>query len=163
MYDNITKTYKHGSEGTISQINDELKHISNNLGIEQMKDSNNLFDVTMGSYNGPEICELVGLFILNNLRQRFGKENISLYRDDGLAIMKNKSARLADKTRKELHTCFEQFGLKIAAEANLHVVNFLDVTFHLNNGKFKPYRKPNDDQLYINKHSNHPHIQQAYV
>ncbi len=70
--------------------------------------------------------------------------------------MKSKSARLADKTRKELHKCFEQFGLKITAEANLHVVNFLDVTFDLNNGKFKPYREPNDDPLYINRHSNHP-------
>ena len=41
MHDNITKAYKHGSEDTISQIDDELKHISNNLGIgdriEQMK------------------------------------------------------------------------------------------------------------------------------
>ncbi len=63
---------------------------------------------------------------------------------------------MADKTRKELHKCFEQFGLKITAEANLHVINFLDVTFDLNNGKFKPYRKPNDDPLYINRHSNHP-------
>ena len=120
------------------------------------KDSNSLFDVTMGSYDGAEICELVGLFILNKLGQKFGKENIGLYRDDGLAIMKSKSARLANKTRKELHKCFEQFGLKITAEANLHVVNFLDVTFDLNNGKFKPYRKPNDDPLYINRHSNHP-------
>ena len=110
----------------------------------------------MGSYNGAEICELVGLFILNNLGQKFGKENIGLYRDDGLAIMRNKSACLSDKTRKELHKCFEQFGLKITAEVNLHVVNFLDVTFDLNNGKFKPYRKPNDDPLYINRHSNHP-------
>jgi hypothetical protein len=39
-----------------------------------------------------------------------------------LAIIKNKSARLADKTRKELHKIFEQFNLKIAAEANLRVV-----------------------------------------
>ncbi len=70
--------------------------------------------------------------------------------------MKKKSARLADKMRKELHKCFEQFGLKITAKATLHVVNFLDVTFDLNNGKFKPYRKPNDDPLYINRHSNHP-------
>ncbi len=82
------------------------------------KDSNSLFDVIMGSYDGAEICELVGLFILNKLGQKFGKENIGLYRDDGLAIMKSKSARLADKTRKELHKCFEQFGLKITAEAN---------------------------------------------
>ncbi len=117
------------------------------------KDSNSLFDVTMGSYDGAEICELVGLYILNNLRQKFGKENIGLHRDDGLAIMKNKSARLADKTRKELHKCFERFGLKITAEANLHVVNLLDVTFDLNYGKFKPYRKPNDDPLYINRQS----------
>ena len=73
-----------------------------------------------------------------------------------MAIIKNKSARLADKTRKELHKIFEQFGLKITAEANLHVVNFLDVTFDLTSGKHRPYRKPNDDPLYIHKHSNHP-------
>ena len=120
------------------------------------KDSNSLFDVTMGSCDEAEICELVGLFILNKLGQKFGKENIGLYRDDGLTIMKSKSARLADKMRKDLHKCFEQFGLKITAEANLRVVNFLDVTFDLDNGKFKPYRKPNDDPLYINRHSNHP-------
>ncbi len=85
----------------------------------------------MGSYDGAEICEFVGLFILNNLGETFGKENIGLHRDDGLAIMKSKSARLADKTSKELHKCFEQFGLKIRAEANMHVVNFLEVTFDL--------------------------------
>ena len=73
------------------------------------------FDVTMGSYGGAKICELVGLFIVNHLGKSFGKENIGLYRDDGLAIIKNKSARLADKTRKELHKAFEQFGLKITA------------------------------------------------
>ena len=54
--------------------------------------------------------------------------------------MKNQSSRLADtsKTRKKLHKCFEQFGLKITVEANLHVVNFLDVTFDINNGKVRP-------------------------
>ena len=73
-----------------------------------------------------------------------------------MAVIKNRSARLADKTRKELHKVFEQFDLKITAEANLHVVNFLDVTFDLTTGKHKTYRKPNDDPLYIHKHSNHP-------
>ena len=102
----------------------------------------------MGSFDGAEICELVGLFILNHLGKRFGKENIGLYRDDGLAIIKSKSARLLDKTRKELHKIFEQFDLKITAEVNLNVVNFLDVSFDLNNAKHKPYRKPNDDPLY---------------
>ena len=109
--------------------------------------SNSLFDVTMGSFDGAEICELVGLFILNHLGKRFGKENIGLYSDDSLAIIKSKSARLLDKTRKELLKIFEQFDLKITAEVNLNVVNFLDVTFDLNNAKHKPYRKPNDDPL----------------
>ena len=63
---------------------------------------------------------------------------------------------MADKTRKELHTIFEQFGLKITAHANLHVVNFVDVTFDLTFGKHTPYRKSNDHPLYIHKHSNHP-------
>jgi hypothetical protein len=38
-----------------------------------------------------------------------------------LAIIKSKSARLLDKTRKELHKMFEQFDLKITAEVNLNV------------------------------------------
>jgi hypothetical protein len=41
LHDNITKTYKHGSEDTIDEIDSELKEISNNLGIgdkiEKMK------------------------------------------------------------------------------------------------------------------------------
>ena len=47
---------------------------------------------------------------------------------------KNRSASFADKTKKELHKVFEQFGLKITAEANLYVVNFLNVTFDLTTG-----------------------------
>ena len=96
----------------------------------------------MDSYDGAEICELVGLFILNHLGKKFGKKNIGLYRDDGLAIIKTKSARLADKTRKELHKVFEQFGLKITAESNLHVVNFLDVTFDLATGNINLIGSP---------------------
>ena len=101
----------------------------------------------MGFYGGTEICELVGLFILNHSGKKFGKKNIGWYRDDGLAIIKNRSARLADKTRKELLKVFEQFFLKITAEANLHVVNFLHLTFDLATGKYKPYRKPNDEEI----------------
>ena len=89
------------------------------------------------------------------------------YVPDGglLALVKSKSARLADKTRKELRKIFELFDLKITAESNLRIVNFLDVTFDLNNGKFRPYRKANDDPLYINRYSNHPSsiIRQLYL
>ena len=35
-------------------------------------------------------------------------------------------------------------------------VNFLDITLDLTDGTYKPYRKPNDEPLYINRLSNHP-------
>ena len=74
------------------------------------KNNSNLFDVTIGNHDGAETCELVGLFILNHLGKKFAKKNICLYRDDGLAIIKNRSAGLADKTRKELH----KFSINLA-------------------------------------------------
>ena len=47
-------------------------------------------------------------------------------------------------------------GLSITIKCNLKLVDFLDVTFNLVNEIYKPYRKPNNKPLYINKHSNHP-------
>ena len=44
-----------------------------------------------------------------------------------------------NEKRKELHNVFEQFGLKIIAVVNLHVANFLDVTFDLAVGQRRPY------------------------
>ena len=41
--------------------------ITENRGFKN--NNSNLFDVTMGSYDGAEICELVGLFILNPPRK----------------------------------------------------------------------------------------------
>ena len=107
-----------------------------------------------------EIGELIGLCILQSLEQSFGKQ-AGLYRDDGLAVIRSKSGRVADRARKDLIRLFETFGLKITAQANLERVNFLDITFDLTNGTYKPYRKPNDDPLYINRLSNHPPIQSS--
>jgi hypothetical protein len=53
----------------------------------------------MGSYDGAKIWKLVCLFTVNHLGKKFGKENIGLYRDDGLTIIKNKSARLTDEIK----------------------------------------------------------------
>ena len=41
------------------------------------------------SFDGTEICELVGLFLLSRLASIIGKNNVGLYRDDGLAILEN--------------------------------------------------------------------------
>ena len=51
---------------------------------------------------------------------------------------------------------FKQQGLSITIEANHKVVNFLDVNLDLNTGIYKPYMKPNDSPVYVDKNSNHP-------
>ena len=48
-----------------------------------------LFDVTMGAYDGAEVCELVGTFLLDKISEKNEKNSIGLYRDDGLSVFKN--------------------------------------------------------------------------
>ena len=43
----------------------------------------------MGASDGADVCELVGLFLLNNLANKFYKSSVGLYRDNGLALFKN--------------------------------------------------------------------------
>ena len=113
----------------------------------------NRFCLARGSFDGAEICELIGLYVLDELSTKFGKKNVGLYRDDGLAILNNCKGRLADKTRKELSTIYETF--KITTVADQKIGNFIDITFNLHNNKYQPYRKPNDDPRFIHSHSNH--------
>ena len=115
-----------------------------------------LFDVTMGSYDGAQITDLVGLMLLSKMKDKFPEINFSLYRDDGLGYHKKMTNQKLDRLRKSLHNFFASFGLKITIETGLQTVNFLDVTFDLCNNTFQPYRKPNDNPLYIHKDSNHP-------
>ena len=120
------------------------------------------FDVPMRSYDGAEICELVGLYILHKLRSGkdpiFEKENCGIYRDDGLAIIKVKgSRRIAENDiNKKLRGIFESENLKIKIDPLTPVINYLDVTFNLKKHVHEPYRKPTNDPVYINVNSNHP-------
>ena len=46
------------------------------------KEGNPLFDVTMGSYNGADVCELVGFYLLPKLTSLIDTENFGLYRNN---------------------------------------------------------------------------------
>ena len=50
-----------------------------------VKKDNPDFEVTMGSYDGTEVCELVRLYLLSLLTNEFGKHNIGVCRDDSLS------------------------------------------------------------------------------
>ena len=108
------------------------------------KKSPNLFDVTMGSFDGAEGSrELVGTYLPHNIKEKFGNAcNFGLYRDDGRGVSKA-SPRQAELIKKELRSIFATYGLRITIEANKKVVNFLDT-------------KPGNIPLYVNKKYNHP-------
>ena len=67
-----------------------------------IKKSSGLFDVTMGAFDGAEVCELVGVFILFQISQFYNKIDFGLYRDDGLAVFKNASGPKMEKLRNIL-------------------------------------------------------------
>lgn len=108
----------------------------------------------MGSFDGAEICELVGLFLLNIINSRI-TGNFGLYRDDGLASIRA-TPRQTESIKKQLCEIFRENGLKITIECNKKIVNYLDVTLNLNNGEYQPYVKPNNVIRYVHRNSNHP-------
>ena len=110
----------------------------------------------MGCYEGAEVCELVGSFILNKLTSIVNKSDIALYGDDGLGIFYNVSKPKIERKKKAIVKVFKRCGLPITIQCNLERAEFLDVTFDLDNNVYKPFRKENNKPLYINKHSNHP-------
>ena len=60
------------------------------------KQTQSCFDVTMGSFDGGEVCELVGIYILCSLAKLINKEDCGLYRDDGLLILQNVNGQQID-------------------------------------------------------------------
>ena len=60
------------------------------------------FDVPMGCFDGPEICELVGSYIQSKLTNTTNKEDIGLYRYDGLGIFKSISRPEIKRKKKAI-------------------------------------------------------------
>ena len=122
-----------------------------------VKRDNKDFDVGQGSLDSAEVSELVGLYILSELRRLIPQENTVLYRDDLLAVV-NKSARLVDRLRKDVVKLFQSLGLKVTTEINIRSTDFLDVTLNLEDGSHRPFRKDNRIPVYIDSRSNHPPV-----
>ena len=53
---------------------------------------------------------------------------------------------------------FRKEGLEIFAAPSSITTDFLDVEVNLSTREYKPYRKQNDNPIYINAKSNHPNI-----
>ena len=109
-----------------------------------IKKQGGLFDVSLGAYDGAEVCELVGTYTLNLLSKKYSKNNFVLYYDDGFAVLKNKSGLQSEQIKKNIHKIFKEHGLDINIQYNIKIVNYLDVTFNLKDIAYHPYTKPNN-------------------
>ena len=98
--------------------------------------------------------ELVGLFILAEIKN-LDKLDPGIYRDDFLAAT-HATPRQGEALKKKITQIFARHGLSTTATANLKVVDFLDLTFDLGEGTFKPFCKPGNIPIYVHKDSNHP-------
>ena len=109
----------------ISKIDEDkvnlILHCRKSLFFDQndtwIKQGGNLFDVTLGSFEGSGVCKLVGLFWLHDLKSLTENVAIGLYRDD--------------RIKNEISKIFQRLNLKITLEANLIHADFLDNTFNL--------------------------------
>ena len=88
------------------------KSVLYNNGEPWVKKEGGSFDVTMGAYDGAEVCELIGIYMLYLIGKKYNSKNIGLYRDDGLAVLKNVSGPASEKIKKHLQYLFKQKACK---------------------------------------------------
>ena len=63
-----------------------------------------------GSFDRTDLCELVGLYLLDILRIEFGHNKIGLYRDDGLSCFQNLSGpEYERKTLQDLQKAWVKY------------------------------------------------------
>ena len=65
------------------------------------------FDVPMGCYDGVEVYELVGSYMLIQLTHCVNKESVGLYRDDGLGVFPNISKPEIERKKKQIVKIFK--------------------------------------------------------
>ena len=94
--------------------------------------------------------------MLNLIAERCDKNEIGLYRDDGLALFKNRSGPQNERMKKFIQKTFKDKGLDIIIQCNMKIADFLDTTLNLTTGTTSPYRKPDDETNYIHADSDHP-------
>ena len=132
------KAYTHLSDDDKAISHDARRSLLFNDQETWIKRDSGLFDVTMGAYNGAEVCELVGNYLLYELSKLYEKKDIGLYRDDGVAVFKNKRGPESEKIKKSIQAIFWENELKISIQCNLKIVDYLDVTFNLTDSCYRP-------------------------
>ena len=98
LFDKNRRTIKHYCKS----------RLYNNHQPWKKKDTDSFFDVTVGSYDGAEVCELVGIYLLS-----LPASIIDKCWDDGLILLRNVNEQEMDRVRKNVIRIFIEIGFKI--------------------------------------------------
>lgn len=121
------------------------------------KSKSDTFNVSQGLFEGAEVFERMGMYILSKINIIFHFDNHGIYWDDGLmAVPDNK--RNKHSIRKKLHKMFKNLDFNIKLEINRKVVQFWDTELNLFTETIPPITKPNTALSYVNTASNHMSI-----
>ena len=146
--------YTHISDEDKTLILHTCKSLLYHKGEAWVRKGKSTFEITVGGWDGAEKCDLVGLYLLSKLAE-IDEIEAGLYRDDGAAFILLPPKK-AERVKNKIVKVFKNEGLNIPIDANLKIMNFLDVEVDLNTGTHKPFMKPNNTLLYIDVNSNHP-------
>ena len=87
--------------------------IFNNQQTWIKKEESGLFDVTMGAFDGAEVCELVGNFLLYEISKKYDQQNVGLYCNDGLKnVKKSKRSTIRENEKKKFGKSSTRTNLK---------------------------------------------------
>ena len=59
-------------------------------------------------HDGAQVCELIGIYMLYLKGKQYNSKDIGLYRDDGLAVLKNVSEPASEKTENIYNICLSK-------------------------------------------------------
>ena len=110
----------------------------------------------MEAYDGAEVCDILDSSLVYKLSNKYNKKDNCLYRDDGLAVLKNKSGPQAERIKTDFQKIFRENDLNIVIKCNLKIVDYLDSHTKRSQITLKPFSKPNNQINHIHKESNHP-------
>ena len=85
----------------------------------------------MGSFDGAEVCELVGLYLLH-LLQETGVD-LGLYKDDLLGVTRLRGRSL-EKMRQRITAIFQENGIKVIGTVGPEATDFFDIFLDLRAG-----------------------------
>ena len=92
--------------------------------------------------------------MLSLISRKYNPNSIGICGDDGLVVLKNKSGPQSEKIQRTFQKMFKNKSLDIIIECNLKIVNYLDVTVNLDDRRYLPYKKPNEE-ANVNVNSDH--------